>query len=169
MLLRRITVYSLLFLLLGTAQCSFFARLKPFGAVPDIVFGGICGIIMLDNKRAAAVCAVAAGYFIDALGAVPPSFSPLFFLLSVAFLGWISDKLMPSFVSYAALMFSAVLVHAVYTYVNLRIVYGSVPIGTALLSVVLPEMLSTFVCCLPIYFLVKLCLLPIGAKGRFEL
>jgi hypothetical protein len=170
MLLRRIIIYTLLFFFLGVMQCSFFSRLKPFGAVPDIVLGGICAILMLDNKRSAAVCAVAAGYFIDALGAVPPSFSPLFYLICVAVLGRVSDKLMPSALSYALLMLPALLLRAAYTYVSIWINMASAPaLGTALIRVMLPEALSTFVFCLPIYFLVKLCMLPIGAKGRFEL
>lgn len=170
MLLRRIIIYTVFFFLLGVAQCSFFSRLKPFGAVPDIVLGGICAVVMLDNKRSAAVCALAAGYFIDALGAVPPSFSSLFYLACVAVLGYVSDKMMPRFVSFAALMIPAVLLRAVYTYINLWISTGSSPsFGTALTVVMLPELLSTFVICLPIYFLVRLCMLPIGAKGHFEL
>ena len=170
MLLRRIIVYTALFFFLGVAQCSFFSRLKPFGATPDVVLGGICAVLMLDNKKSAAVCAIAAGYFVDALGAVPPSFSPLFYLACVALIGYLSDKFMPSFASFAMLMLPASLLRAVFTYLNLLITMGkAASFGAAITSVMLPEMISTFVVCLPIYFLVKLCMLPIGTKGRFEL
>lgn len=168
MLLRRIMIYSAVFFVLGVAQCSFFSYLKPFGATPDIVLGGICGIIMLDNKKASAVCAVAAGYFIDAIGAIPPSFSPLFYLLCVAALGRVCDKMMPRFISFAVLMLPATLLRAVYTYANLWLVTKALPGVTALTSVILPEMLSTFVICLPVYFVIKLCALPLGDRGRFS-
>lgn len=168
MLVRRILVYGAAFFLLCTLQCSFFSRLKPFGAVPDITLGAMCGILMLDNKRAAAVCAVCAGYFIDALGAVPPSFSPLFYLLCVVILGAISDKIMQSFLSYAVLLVPTVLLRAAFTFVNMWIYMKAFPAISVLWTVLLPEMLSTFVFCLPVYFVIKLCVLPIEAKGHFK-
>ena len=168
-LLRRILIYSALFFLFGIAQCSFFSRLKPFGATPNITLGAICGVIMLDNKRSAAICAIAAGYFIDTLGAVPPSFSPLFYLLCVAILGKVSDKMMPRFVSFAALLLPAVVLNAVYTYLGAWLAAKAAPSLSVFPSVILPEILSTFIFCLPIYFLVKLCVIPIGAKGHISL
>ena len=169
MLLRRIIVYSILFFILGIVQCSFFARLKPFGATPNIVLGAVCAVIMLDNKKSAAICAIAAGYFIDALGAIPPSFSPLILLLSVAILGKVSDKMMPQFASFSVLMLPTIVLNAVFTYITSWINLRTVPSSSTIISVILPEMLSTLVFCLPIYFIVKLCMIPIGEKGQISL
>lgn len=161
MLLRRIIVYGIVFFLLAIAQCSFFSKLKPFGATPNIVLGAICGVIMLDNKHAAAVCAVAFGYILDAIGAIPPSFAPLFYLVCVAVLSALAEKMMPRFISFAVLMIPASLLNAAYTYINIRSITGEfrfIP------SMIFPEMLSTFVFCLPMYFIIKLCMIPIINK-----
>ena len=169
MLLRRLFVYSALFFLLGIAQCSFFSALKPLGATPDIVLGGLCGVIMLDNKRVAAIAAIASGYFIDAIGAVPPSFSPLYYLICVAILGYVSDKMMPRFVSFAILMLAACAPLSVYTVIGMRFSAGALPPLSVLAPTVLSTSASTLVFCLPIYFIVKLCMLPIDAKGNLTL
>lgn len=161
LLVRRIIVFGLVAFFLGILQCSFFSRLKPFGAVPDIILGSLCAIIMLDNKKSGAVYAVAAGYFIDAIGAVPPSFSPVFYLLCVVALGMISEKMMPRFVSFAVLMLPAALLRAVFTYLNMCIALSDSPPFGIFLRTALPEMLCTYLFCLPVYFLIKLCMYPI--------
>ncbi len=167
MLWRRIIVYSAAFFFLGVLKCAFFSRLKPFGVTPDIVLGGICAVMLLDDKKAAAVCAVGAGYFIDALGSVPPSFSPLFYLLCVAAVGWVTDKMMPSFASFTVSMLPAAGLGAIYTWVNLWITFGAFPALPTLWIVLLPEFLCTVVFSLPVYFIIKLCTVPIDAKGHF--
>ena len=165
-LLRRILIFGGAFFLLAILQCSFFSYLKPFGATPDIVLGGICAAIMLDNKKTAAVCALGAGYFIDALGSPTLAFSPLFYLICVAVVGWISDKLIPRFASFCVLLLPALLLRAIYTYASLWIHTQSFPAVIPLVSIILPEIISTFVFCLPVYFVIKLCLIPIDAKGH---
>ena len=164
-ILRRIIIFGLVAFFVCIVQCSFFSRLKPFGATPDITLGAIAAIIMLDNKKTAAVYAVGAGYFLDAIGATPPSLSPVFYLLTVAVLGFITEKMMPSLLSFSAVMLPKVCLRAVFTYISLWISLGAFPPPVYLLSVILPEMLSTFIFCLPVYFLIKLCMLPIGSRG----
>ncbi len=161
MLLRRIIVYSISFFLLGVLQCAFFSKLKPFGATPDIVLGGICAVLMLDNKRAAAVCAVAAGYFIDALGAAMPSFTPVFYLLAVALISAFAEKMMPSIVSFAVAMLAFCALGAIFTWLGMCLTYSAlVPILTVWQTLVRTA-LSTLICSLPVYFVIKLCTLPI--------
>ena len=81
MILRRVIIYGAAVFLIGVLQCSFFSRLKPFGATPDLLLGVIAAIALLDNRESATVAAVAGGFFIDALGAIPPSFSSIFYLV----------------------------------------------------------------------------------------
>ncbi len=153
---RRVIVYSILFFLLGVLQCAFFSPLSILGGTPDIVLGGVCALSMLDNKKAAAVCAVGGGYFLDALGSQGLSFSPLFYLLCVVIIGRISEKMMPSIVSYGVCLLPAAALGAAYTFVNLWIALGVFPTIKVLLGAILPYILSTVICCLPIYFVVKL-------------
>ena len=166
LIVRRIIIFGAVAFLLGILQCSFFARLKPFGAVPNLMLGSLCAITMIDNKKTAAVYGVAAGYFIDALGAVPPSFSPIFFLISVGVFSKISEKMMPRFVSFLILMIPAVLMGGVFTYLNLCVALsGLAPFGM-FVRLALPEMLCTYVFCLPVYFIIGLCMYPILLDGR---
>ncbi len=157
MLLRRIIVYSIAIFIIGVLQCAFFARLSPFGATPDITLGAVCAIVMLDNKRAGAVAAVAGGYFIDALGSLPPSFTPIFYLAAVVLIGSLIDKMMPAFASFAVSMLAAAAFGAAYTWINLWIHLGALPSFSSLWQLLLPYMLSTVVCSLPVYFAIKLC------------
>lgn len=166
LLLRRIIVFGAVAFILGILQCSFFSRLKPFGAVPDLILGALCAIIMLDNKKSGAVFAVAAGYYIDAIGAVPPSFSPVFYLLCVVVLSKVSEKIMPQFVSFAVLMLPAVVLRALFTYTNMCISLSGLPPFRVFIEAALPEALCTYIFCLPIYFLIKLCMYPIHLDGH---
>ena len=167
-LARRIIIYSVAAFVLGVLQCSFFSRLKIFGATPDLLLGSICAIVLLDNARSAMIYAVAAGYFIDAIGAIPPSFSPLFYLLSAVIAAVIAEKLIPRFLSYSLLLVPIVCIGALFTYVELLVWSGTLPSFAQWTAVSLPEMLCSFVLCLPVYFLIKLCTVPIGARSTFS-
>ena len=165
LLLRRLIVFGAVGFILAIAQCSFFSRLKPFGASPDLILGSLCAIILLDGKKCGAVYAVAVGYFIDAIGSVPPSFSPVFYLLCTVILGMIAEKMMPRFVSFAVLMLPAIMLRAVFTYFNLWLSSAVRPTLGTFAHVALPEMLSTAVFCLPVYFIIRLCMYPIRQES----
>ncbi len=168
LLLRRLIVYGIAIFLIGVLQCSFFSRLAPFGSTPDLILCALCAIALLDNKKAALVCSIAAGYFIDALGAVAPSFSALFYLVAVTVAILIGEKLIPKLLSFLLLMLPMLAIRGVGTYLALWISAEKLPTLSVLPSVILPELLSTLTLCVPIYFLIKLCMLPIGARNKFS-
>ena len=169
MIIRKIIIYAIAFFVLGILQCAFFARLRPFGATPDVILGGICAVMLMDNRRSAAVVSLASGYFIDAIGAHTPSFSPVFYLLCVLLVGAIADKMMPSFWSFGACVGVGAGLEILRTFVSAWIYYGVLPSVSFLWHTLLPEAISTFIISLPVYFVIKLCMLPIGARGRFSL
>ncbi len=158
---RRIAVYSAAFFLIGILQCAFFSRLKPFGAVPDITLGALCATLMLDNKKAAAVCAVAAGYFVDALGSLPPAFSPLFYLICIVLVSLISDKMMPRFASFCLCLAPAVIFNSIYTFICVWAGARALPSISLLAGELLGGALGTFIFSLPTYGVIKLCGLPL--------
>lgn len=166
-ILRRVLIYGAAAFILGVLQCSFFSRLKPFGATPDIILGSLCAVAMLDNKKTAMVYSIGAGYFIDSIGAVSPSFGALFYLFCAVIATTLAEKLIPRFFSYAVLLLPAVLCRAAYTYLCLWLSAGALPPIGLSIGIILPEAISTFVLCLPIYFLIKICTIPIGARSRF--
>ena len=167
-LLRRILIYGAAIFILGILQCSFFSRLKPFGAVPDIMLGALCAIALLDGKGVAIVSSVCAGYFIDALGTVSPSFSPLFYLVCAVVSALLAEKLIPKFISFALSMLPLLALKAIYTLTAVTAAYGELPALSAALSLLLSEAISTAVICVPVYFVIKLCTIPICARSKFS-
>ena len=166
-LIKRILIRGALILFLAIAQCSFFSALKPMGATPDLMIGLVVALALSSSLEETAVCAVAGGYVIDALGGVGLSFSALFYLLLGVTLGIIAKKIMPSFPSYAVLLIPACVMGGIYTVLEIFLFYGSAPELSSLISIVLPEMLMGYIFCLPIYFFEKLDSLPLESKGKF--
>jgi hypothetical protein len=168
-LLRRIIIYTSVIFLLGVLQCSFFSRLSPFGATPDIMLAIVSAIALLDTeKKSAIVAGIGAGYFIDALGATSPSFSALFYLLCATVAIIIGEKLLPRLLSYLLLMLPLLALKAISTYLNIWITTTKLPPISVFGGIATPELLSTLLLCIPVYFLIKLCILPIEARSKFS-
>ena len=169
LLLRRSFVYCPVIFLIAIIQCSFFAELRILSAVPDLILGLVVGIAMLDSQKAAVVCGVGAGFVIDAIGSSGLSLSPLFYMLIGALCGALAKKMLPRFLSWALnlLIFSAA--KALLTILNLMYLPGGFSFADSLLSTLLPEFICTFIICLPIYFVVKLCMIPIDSKRQLRL
>ena len=167
-LTKRIIIYGILILVISTAQCSFFSVLKPFGATPDLILGMLVGIILLDSPSAATVCALVAGYTIDAIGSVPPSFSPVYYLACVALLSLVSAKMLPRFISYGMLVAAGLAGRAAFTFINMCIASASLPSARYALTTIASEAICTLVFCLPLYFLIRLCATAIGARRKFD-
>ena len=168
LILRRVLIYGAAIFFLGIFQCAFFSRLKPFGATPDLIICAVCAILLTDDKYAALVCAVCGGYFIDAIGAVPPGFSPIVYVLTVALTASIAQKLLARIPSFLILLLPALAVRAVFTYVGLCLTFGSIAPLSSLTSVILPEAISTIFLSIPVYLLIKLCYLPIRSRNKFS-
>ena len=169
LLLRRSLVYCPVIFLVAIIQCSFFAQLKILPAVPDLILGLIVGIAMLDSQKAAVVCGVGAGFVIDAMGSSGLSLSPLFYMLIGALCGALAKKMLPRFLSWALnlLIFSAV--KTILTILNLLYMPGGFSLSHSLVPILLPEFICTFIICLPMYFIVKLCMIPIDRKRQLRL
>ena len=165
---RRILIYSIAIFFLGIFQCAFFSRLKPFGATPDLILCAVCAVLLIDDKNTALVCAVGGGYFIDAIGAIPPCFSAIVYVIAVALTATLAQKLLARIPSYLILLLPASLTRAVFTYVSICLTYGSIAPASALTSVIFPEILATLVFAIPVYLLIKLCYLPIRARNQFS-
>ena len=169
LLIRRALVYSPVLFILALAECSFFAQLKFLPAVPDLIIGAIVGIAMLDSQKAAVVCGIGAGFLIDAIGASGLMLSPLFYLLCGAFCGMIAKKVLPSFLSWMVELAIFSVARSILTLLNIAYVSSEMYIADVVLYTLLPEAVCTFIICLPIYFIIKLCMVPIDSKRRLRL
>ena len=166
--LRRILIYGGLVLLLGCAQCAFFPLLSICPATPDLILGLLLAIALLDSDRSAAVVAVSAGFFIDAIGGAGLSLSPAVYLIFVILVGIFSRKVLKSFASFLLLLIPSLLYRGTATYICLALADRSLPALWVLTEVLLPEALTTGLLCLPIYFIVKLFSGMLESHSRFS-
>ena len=160
-IVKRIVVFGILILLLCTAMSSFFAQLLWLPATPDLMLGAVLAIALLDDRRSAAIVAVAGGITVDALGGIGASLSPLLYLCVVVTVGFLGEKMLPSFVSWLILLLPSLVLRAMFTLFGYWAFLGEVRMQGVFSAVLLPEAISTLLFCLPIYGIVKLALLPI--------
>ena len=133
------------------------------------MIGFVVAVAMLDSQPSAAICGIGAGFIIDAIGSTGVSFSPLFYLLCGVFCAFLSKKMLPSFLSWVVELAIFSVVKSAFTLANIYYSFSSVPFVSVLLKTLIPEMICTFVVCLPIFFIVKLCMIPIDSKRRLRL
>ena len=160
-IVKRIVILGLLILILSAAMSSFFAQLLWLPATPDLMLGAVLAITLLDDRRTAAIVAVAGGITVDALGGIGVSLSPILYLSVVLTVGILSEKMLPSFLSWLILLLPSLLLRALFSLFGFWIFVGEISFSGIVSSVLFPEAISTLLFCLPIYFLVMLCLKPI--------
>lgn len=165
--LQRIAVYSVLTLILGTAQCSFFPALNICPRTPDLIMGLILATMLCDNTKSGVILSVAAGFFIDAIGGGEIALLPIFYLVYAIIIGLLSHKMMRSFPTYLILLLPSLLFRAVGTLV-LSLVFQSATLGGGLFITILLEALCTFILCIAIYPITKLAIKPIKSHKKFS-
>ena len=166
-ILKRIIIYGLLTLFLGCAQCAFFPFLDFCPKTPDLILAMIVAIALLDSEVAAGVCAVACGFFVDAIGSSGLALSPIIYFLTIAVVCCFTGKILKSFPSFLILLIPTLICRAIATCVRILIADGGFPELLVLIDIILPEMIITAIFALPIYFLVKLCVKPLSSHGKF--
>ena len=153
---KKILVYGLLLVLLTALQCAFFPALSFLPASPDLLLGALIALTLLeDNRPAVAVTAVASGFLCDALGSTGASFTPLFYLLAVALASLLAEKMLPRFFSFLLLMLPALLLRLGFSALRAALC-GFSPLAL-FKGLLLPELLLTLLCALPLYPLAFLC------------
>ena len=70
--------YGIVFFLIAMLE-TVTLPLAGAGIVPDLVLCAVVAVAMAEDERVAGICGVAAGFFIDAVGAVGISISPLLY------------------------------------------------------------------------------------------
>ena len=166
-IVKRIVIYGLLTVILGSAQCSFFPILKICPMTPDVIMGMLLGIALIDSPKSAAICALFAGAFIDAVGTSALSLSPVMYLLFVVFIGLFSHKMLSGFASFAILLVPTVFFRAIASTIISSFARGGVMPASELFAIIVPEAICTVICCLPLYFVLKACSIPLETHSKF--
>lgn len=166
---KRILFYGLLFFFLGVGQCSFFAVLTPFGVIPNLMLGALCGIAMMDSMESALVTGIAAGFLCDAFGGGGYALSPVFFLFAACLCSSASKKMLSNFLSFGVILCLGALVGGLCTYVNTILIAEGIPFTTLLRSVLIPEWICTVLFSLPLYPLLRFLTSRAEAKSQFRM
>ena len=167
-LIKRIVIYGALVLIMATAQGSFFAQLDILPATPDLMIGVILSVALLDSVRSAAVVGICGGFLVDALGSSGSgSLSALLYLISATVLGLLAQKMLPRFLSWLCLLLPALAMRALFTSICMALSIRALPPLRLLGSILVPELIVTALLCIPIYPIVKLCVIPMDARSRF--
>jgi hypothetical protein len=154
-------------LLLGSAQCAFCPMLDFCPAAPDPMLGMLLAILLLIDEKSAAVCAIAAGFFVDAVGGAGVSLSPIVYFAFVAIMTAFSKKVLKSFASYLLLLVPTLIYRAAATYICAAIAFRELPGLWIVSDILLPEMIVTGILCLPVYFVQKIAAGILGTHNRF--
>ena len=166
-ILKRVIIYGLLTLVLGSAQCAFFPLLDFCPKTPDLILAMLVAIALLDSEIAAGVCAVACGFFIDSIGGSGLALSPLIYFLTVVIVCCFTGKILKSFPSFLILLIPMLICKGLATYVRFFIAEGNFPPLWVFAEIILPEIVVTALFALPIYFLIKLCVKPLRSHSKF--
>ena len=167
-LLKRIIVYGLMTLFLASMQTAFFPILKICPKTPDLIMGMLLAITLLDGENSACICALGAGFFLDAIGSSGLAVSPVVYIAFVLIINIFARKVLKSFVSYMLLLVPSLVYRAIATYLLVLITERSFVGGWVFTEIILPEMLVSAVLCLPIYFIVKLFSRTLETHSRFS-
>ena len=167
--IRRALVFSPVIFLLAVAQCSFFSQLKFLSAVPDLMLGIVVAVAILDSQESAAVCGIGAGFVVDAIGATGLSFSPVFYMLCGVFCAALAKKMLPSFLTWTVQLAAFSGIKIFFTLANILYMSSEMSFFSVLVDTLIPEFFCTFIICLPIFFIIKLCMIPIDSNRRLRL
>ena len=166
-IIKRIIIYSIMTLILASAQCAFFPILKICPKTPDIILAMLVAIALLDGDGSAVICSVGAGFLVDAIGTSGVSLSPLIYCLTIMVVGLFTEKMLKSFASFLLLLVPALVCRALATLLCIMISQQSAPQLWMFGDILFPEAICTAICAIPIYFLVKLCSKPLQSHSRF--
>ena len=167
-ILRRILIYAPIFFLLGVAQCSFFTELFFISAVPNIVMGAIVTVALLDSQKTAAVCALASGFMIDALGSSGISLSPIAFFAVALAASEISKKMLPTFLSYLLVLIPSAIINSAFTVIKIFFETKELRFLSILKTILFPEFILTLIFSLPLFFIIRFFARMIDKKSKFK-
>ena len=166
--IRRLIIYSILVIVLTTAQCSFFASLHILPATPDLALGLVVCVLLFDSVQAASAVAIGTGVLLDALGTSGFFLSPLVYFAVCLILFLPASKMLPRFLSFCVLLLPSLVLRALFTALCMTLYLGRLPTLSLLGHTALWELLMTALFCLPLYPVFRLCRRPLSARRAFR-
>ena len=134
-------------------QTSVFGKLTYIGAVPDIMLCIVLCISYFNGRHNGAITGLAAGALVETMASSGIVLLPLFYMLFGYMAGHYARAVQPKrFVPYLFYLMFALLLRAALTVLYACLTYQSIHLVQIFLYAVLPEMLTTAVAGICLYF-----------------
>lgn len=166
-LLKALTCAALL-IFFSLLQTTILARLKPFGAVPDLILPLVCSVAMSEREKWGAIFGIIAAFVIESLGGssftvLPILYMPVGYVCGILATHYVRD----SFTVRALIVGSTSLIRALFTLFTVLSTVGGATVLSALTKATLPELGANLLIGLIPHYFAKLCLRPFN-KTRDE-
>ena len=154
--IRYVVAVSLAIILLTVVQVSVCARFRLLGAVADLMICFVLCMGYFTGPYTGAVCGIAAGFLIEAMGSTGITLLPLCYLFAGYLVGYYVRTSQKNFLQYLIYLAVILLYRAFITVLYASLHYNNLRLPTVLLYAVLPELLATALGGLILYFPMKL-------------
>ncbi len=152
--------FACLIVLLSSMQVAFFGKLRPFGAVPDLMICTVLCIAYFSGQYAGAITGIAAGFLIESIGSQGISLLPVIYMVGGYIAGYYAKNITQKrYVMYLFYLACALFVRAGTTVIYACLHYEFVNLPKILLYSALPECIGTAIAGCVLYF-------PIGLVCR---
>lgn len=155
----KIIIYGAVIFLLTVFQTTVASRFGFFGTTPALALALTCGAACFENERTGAVVGLSAGFCADALGNSGISLLPIIYVLVGWFGAGLAEKLGQNrnknsfgakLLIWTLMLAAGCGVCMISTSIGLLLTAGKLHIISAIVGILLPEALSTFVFGYPI-------------------
>ncbi len=161
--------FACLIVIVASMQVALLGRIKPLGAVPDLMICTVLCVAYFSGKYSGAMVGIAAGFLIEAIGSQGISLLPIVYMIGGYVAGHYAKSVMRNrYVTYLFYLACALFVRAGMTVIYACLHYEFVNLPKILLYSVLPEGIGTAIAGCVLYFPVGLvCMIPERKKQRF--
>ncbi len=140
---RYIVLTAILLVICATVQVSVLSRFRILGTVPDMM---LCVVLLLGyfgGRQLGAICGIAAGVLVEAMGSHGIVLLPLFYLFCGYLTGHYARSLTRGFLLYLPYLGIALPCRAAVTLLYASLTYQSIHLTDLLIQTMLPELLLT--------------------------
>lgn len=166
-LIGHVILFTLVIFVLAAFQASFFGASGLFPATPDILLAAVAATGLFEGERHGAACGIWAGILAGALGGAGTGLLPVFYMHIGFFTGVLIKRFLSrNLLSWLIYSMMAVTLRGIFSFVFGIVTEKPVTVKLLLLKLVLPEAAVTFVFSVPVYFLIRLCVLPFRTASK---
>jgi len=149
--------YGGLILFFSLLQVTLVPRYPIFGVSPDLVLSCVLAAAMFEGAKFGAVTGVAAGFFIDAIGSVGLSLSPLLYCIFGYVTGICAEFLFRrGLISFTMAVSVGYFLRGFATVILISAAWKDYSTAFVFLRVVLPEIALSIIFSYPVYFCFRL-------------